>query len=109
MVARLELIKALASIVPQEVLVVTSIGNNSYFWAELTDREATLFHSTLGMCTPEAFGLAMALPRRTVRALGSDGNLMFKRGVLATIANENPTNLTVLGMDNGNYLGSHKK
>ena len=109
MVARLELIKELASIVPPDVLVVTSIGNNSYFWAELTDREATLFHSTLGMCTPAAFGLAMALPRRRVLALDSDGNLILNLGVLGTIANENPTNLTVLVMDNGNYLGSHKK
>ena len=33
MVTRLELVKELASIVPPEVLVVTSIGNNSYFWA----------------------------------------------------------------------------
>ena len=109
MVARVELIKALASIVPPEVLVVTSIGNNSYFWAELTDREATLYHSTLGMCTPAAFGLAMALPRRKVLALDSDGNLILNLGVLGTIANENPTNLTVLVMDNGNYLGSHKR
>jgi thiamine pyrophosphate-dependent acetolactate synthase large subunit-like protein len=109
MVARLDLIKELASLVPQDVLVVTSIGNNSYFWAELTDREATLFHSTLGMCTPAAFGLAMALPRRRVLALDSDGNLILNLGVLGTIANENPANLTVLVMDNGNYLGSHKK
>lgn len=109
MVARLALIKELASTVPQEVIVVTSIGNNSYFWAELTDREATLFHSTLGMCTPAAFGLAMALPQRKVLALDSDGNLILNLGVLGTIANENPTNLTVLVMDNGNYLGSHKK
>jgi thiamine pyrophosphate-dependent acetolactate synthase large subunit-like protein len=109
MVTRLELIKELATIVPPEVLVVTSIGNNSYFWAELTDREATLFHSTLGMCTPAAFGLAMALPQRKVLALDSDGNLILNLGVLGTIANENPINLTVLVMDNGNYLGSHKK
>ena len=109
MVTRLKLIKELVSIVPPEVLVVTSIGNNSYFWAELTDREATLFHSTLGMCTPAAFGLAMALPQRKVLALDSDGNLILNLGVLGTIANENPTNLTVLVMENGNYLGSHKK
>jgi thiamine pyrophosphate-dependent acetolactate synthase large subunit-like protein len=108
MVARLALIKELAEIVPENVLVVASIGNNSYFWAELTDREATLFHSTLGMCTPAAFGLAMALPRRKVLALDSDGNLILNLGVLGTIANENPANLTVLVMDNGNYLGSHK-
>jgi thiamine pyrophosphate-dependent acetolactate synthase large subunit-like protein len=109
MVTRLELIKELAMLVPQDAIVVTSIGNNSYFWAELTDRESTLFHSTLGMCTPAAFGLAMALPQRTVLALDADGNLILNLGVLGTVANENPTNLTVLVMDNRNYLGSHKK
>jgi sulfopyruvate decarboxylase subunit beta len=109
MVNRLALITELAALVPPEVIVVTSIGNNSYFWAELTDREATLFHSTLGMCTPAAFGIAMALPQRKVLALDSDGNLLLNLGVLGTIANENPTNLTVLVMDNRNYLGSHKK
>ena len=109
MVTRLALIKELASIVPEDVLVVSSIGNNSGFWGELNEREANLFHATLGMCTPAAFGLAMALPRRKVIALDSDGNLILNLGVLGTVANENPTNLTILVMDNRNYLGSHKK
>jgi len=109
MVTRLTLIKELATIVPEDVLVVSSIGNNSAFWGELAEREANLFHATLGMCTPAAFGLAMALPNRKVLALDSDGNLILNLGVLGTIANENPTNLAILVMDNGNYLGSHKK
>jgi sulfopyruvate decarboxylase subunit beta len=109
MVTRLALIKELASVVPDDVLVVSSIGNNSAFWGELAEREANLFHATLGMCTPAAFGLAMALPNRKVIALDADGNLILNLGVLGTIANENPTNLTILVMDNGNYLGSHKK
>src|SRR4029077_14962261 len=106
MVARLALIKELASIVPQEVLVVTSIGNNSYFWAELTDREATLFHSTLGMCTPAAFGLAMALPRRKVLALDSDGNLILNLGVLGTMPTKNPPNSPSLWWDIGITWGA---
>ena len=109
MVTRLALIKELASIIPEDVVVVSSIGNNSAFWGELAEREANLFHATLGMCTPAAFGLAMALPRRKVIALDADGNLLLNLGVLGTIANENPTNLTILVMDNRNYLGSHKK
>jgi len=109
MVTRLALIKELASIVPEDVVVVSSIGNNSTFWGELAEREANLFHATLGMCTPAAFGLAMALPRRKVIALDADGNLILNLGVLGTVANENPTNLTILVMDNRNYLGSHKK
>src|ERR1043166_9440423 len=109
MVTRLALIKELASMLPEDVLVVSSIGNNSGFWGQLNEREANLFHATSGMCTPAAFGLAMALPNRKVLSLDADGNLILNLGVLGTIANENPTNLTVLVMDNGNYLGSHKK
>ncbi len=109
MVTRLALIKELASIVPEDVVVVSSIGNNSAFWGELAERESNLFHATLGMCTPAAFGLAMALPKRKVIALDSDGNLILNLGVLGTVANENPANLTILVMDNRNYLGSHKK
>src|SRR5438094_7997850 len=108
MVSRLTLLKELAAIIPNDVLVVSSIGNNSGFWGQLTEREANLFHATLGMCTPAAFGLALALPNRRVLALDSDGNLILNLGVLGTVANENPKNLTILVMDNRNYLGSHK-
>ena len=109
MVTRLTLLKELASIIPEDLIVVSSIGNNSGFWVQLVQREANLFHATLGMCTPAAFGLAMALPQRKILSLDSDGNLILNMGVLGTIANENPTNLTILVMDNRNYLGSHKK
>jgi thiamine pyrophosphate-dependent acetolactate synthase large subunit-like protein len=44
-----------------------------------------------------------------VIALDSDGNLTLNLGVLGTIANEAPKNLTIVVMDNRNYLGSHKK
>jgi thiamine pyrophosphate-dependent acetolactate synthase large subunit-like protein len=108
MVTRFALLKELSVIVSDDVLVLTSIGNNSGFWGQLEDREANLFHLTMGMCSPTALGLALALPRRKVVALDADGNLTLNLGVLGTIANEAPKNLTIVVMDNGNYLGSHK-
>ncbi len=108
MVTRFALLKALSSIISDDVLVVASIGNNSGFWGQLKERESNLFHITLGMCTPTALGLALALPNRKVIALDADGNLILNLGVLGTVANENPRNLTVIVMDNRNYLGSHK-
>jgi thiamine pyrophosphate-dependent acetolactate synthase large subunit-like protein len=108
MVTRFSLLKELAAIVPDDVLVLTSIGNNSGFWRQLTEREANLFHLTMGMCSSTALGLALALPKRKVIALDSDGNLLLNLGVLGTIANEAPKNLIIVVMDNGNYLGSHK-
>lgn len=108
MVSRFTLLKELSAIVPDDVLVLTSIGNNSGFWGQLKEREANLFHLTMGMCSSTALGLALALPNRKIVAVDSDGNLLLNLGVLGTIANEAPKNLTVVVMDNGNYLGSHK-
>src|SRR5918995_4963908 len=109
MVTRFTLLKELSALVPDDVLVLTSIGNNSGFWGQLKDREANLFHLTMGMCSSTALGLSLALPNRKVVALDSDGNLTLNLGVLGTIANEAPKNLTIVVMDNGNYLGSHKR
>jgi thiamine pyrophosphate-dependent acetolactate synthase large subunit-like protein len=108
MVTRFTLLKELSGMIPDDVLVLTSIGNNSGFWGQLKDREANLFHLTMGMCSSTALGLALALPNRKIVALDSDGNLILNLGVLGTIANEAPKNLTLVVMDNGNYLGSHK-
>ena len=108
MVTRLELLKELASAIPDDVIVVASIGNNSGFWAQITEREATLFHVTMGMCTPTALGLALGLPQRKVISLDGDGNLLLNLGVLGTTANHSPSNLTIIVSDNRNYLGSHK-
>jgi thiamine pyrophosphate-dependent acetolactate synthase large subunit-like protein len=109
MVTRFTLLKELSALVPDDVLVLTSIGNNSGFWGQLKDREANLFHLTMGMCSSTALGLSLALPNRKIVAVDSDGNLILNLGVLGTIANETPKNLTIVVMDNGNYLGSHKR
>src|SRR5574341_993967 len=109
MVTRFALLKELSAMVPDDVLVLTSIGNNSGFWGQFKDREANLFHLTMGMCSSTALGLALALPKRKVLALDSDGNLTLNLGVLGTIANEAPKNLTIVVMDNQNYLGSNKR
>jgi sulfopyruvate decarboxylase subunit beta len=108
MVTRFTLLQELSAIISDDVLVLTSIGNNSGFWGQLKEREANLFHLTMGMCSSTALGLALALPNRKIVALDSDGNLTLNLGVLGTIANEAPKNLTIIVMDNGNYLGSHK-
>jgi sulfopyruvate decarboxylase subunit beta len=109
MVSRYALLRELAAILPEDALVVCSIGNNSGFWGQIAEREADLFHLTMGMCTPAALGLALALPRRKVVALDGDGNLLLNLGVLGTVGNERPENLTIVVFNNRNYLGSHKR
>ena len=108
MVTRFELLKEFATLLADDVLVVSSIGNNSGFWVQMTEREANLLHATMGMCTPTALGLALGLPKRKVVSLDGDGTLLLNLGVLGTVANQSPSNLTIIVSDNRNYLGSHK-
>ena len=69
MVKRYDLLKMLASMVTDEMLVVTPIGNTSVFWEELGKGATSLTGVSLGMCTPVALGLSLALPHRKVIAV----------------------------------------
>ena len=104
MVKRYELLKTLASMVTDEMLVVTPIGSTSVFWEELGKGSTSLTGVSLGMCTPVALGLALALPHRKVIAVDSDGNLILNLCSLGTVGNHRPSNLTIIVCDNGNYL-----
>jgi thiamine pyrophosphate-dependent acetolactate synthase large subunit-like protein len=104
MVKRLDLIKAFASMVNEETLVVTPIGSTTAYWEELGRGPTSLTSVSLGMCTPTALGVALALPRRKVVALDSDGNLILNLCSLGTVGTQKPKNLLIVVFDNGNYL-----
>ena len=112
MVKRVDLIKTFASMVDEQTLVVTPIGGTTAYWEELGRGPTSLTSVSLGMCTPTALGLALAVPRRRVVALDSDGNLILNLCSLGTVGNQNPRNLLIIVFDNGNYLsggpGGHK-
>jgi sulfopyruvate decarboxylase subunit beta len=104
MVKRIDLINTFASIVDKETLVVTPIGSTTAYWEELGRGPTSLTSVSLGMCTPTALGLALALPHRKVVALDSDGNLILNLCSLGTVGNQKPRNLLIVVFDNGNYL-----
>ena len=101
---RFDCMKLLAAKLKDE-LVVLSLGGSvdEWFTAAPHMREASLFQQQLGCLTPEAFGLAVGLPHRRIVALDTDGGMLFNLGILATLANERPTNLTVFIWDNECY------
>jgi thiamine pyrophosphate-dependent acetolactate synthase large subunit-like protein len=104
MVNRADLINIFAPMVSDEMLVVTPIGSTTPLWERTGRGPTSLTSVSLGMCTPTALGLALALPHRKVIALDSDGNMILNLCSLGTVGNERPKNLTIIVFDNGNYL-----
>ena len=101
---RYDCMKALAARLENE-LVILSLGASVDEWYNAAPhmREASLFQQQLGCVTAQAFGLAAGLPHRRVVSLDTDGGMMFNLGILATLGNEQPTNLFVVVWDNECY------
>jgi thiamine pyrophosphate-dependent acetolactate synthase large subunit-like protein len=57
----------------------------------------------MGIGSPAGLGLALALPHRRVVVLDGDGSMLLNLGVLATLGNLKPPNLTIFVMDNECY------
>jgi sulfopyruvate decarboxylase subunit beta len=89
----------------KDELVVLSLGASVDEWYNAAPhmRSASLFQQQLGCVTPQAFGLAVGLPRRRIVSLDTDGGLLFNLGILATLANEQPKNLFIVVWDNECY------
>ncbi len=87
-------------------LVVTSQSGQRIEWAHLSKHEGNLLVGMMGCAIGVATGLALALPRRKVIALDSDGSVLLSLFNLATLGNLRPENLVVYVFDNGVYSGS---
>lgn len=102
---RYECLELLAPLITDQ-LVVTSLSGQKIEWAHLSKHEGNLLVGTMGNALAVAIGLALALPRRKVIALESDGSLLLSLFNLPTLANLNPSNLAVFVFDNQVYSGT---
>jgi thiamine pyrophosphate-dependent acetolactate synthase large subunit-like protein len=57
----------------------------------------------MGLAVPTALGLALARPERRVLAITGDGEMMMGIGALAVVADQGPTNLAILVLDNESF------
>ena len=89
-------------------LVVTNLANTATEWRSVRPHEGNLYSVGMGMVTPYAIGIAMALPNRRVLALDGDGGILFDLSVLGTLAQTAPSNLCVLVLDNESYASTGK-
>jgi thiamine pyrophosphate-dependent acetolactate synthase large subunit-like protein len=100
---RFDCLKVLASMMAENDLVVTNLGNTVFEWRTVRPSPANFYNVNLGQCTPVALGLALALPHRRVTALDGDGNLLLNLASLADTAYHKPANLRIVVFDNQAY------
>ena len=100
---------ALKAIVPfvGDSLVVTNLANTATEWRAVRPHEGNLYFVGMGMVTPYATGLALALPHWRVLALDGDGGILFDLSILGTLA-ETAANVCVIVFDNGGYVSTGK-
>jgi thiamine pyrophosphate-dependent acetolactate synthase large subunit-like protein len=104
-VRRDEALEALSALVTRNDLFVSSIGGLWDDWWNLRPggEDNTFFPTVLGSVSSTALGLALALPHRRVVAFETDGSVLMNAGMLCTLGNAGPGNLTVVVFDNEMY------
>src|SRR2546425_1536755 len=104
---RYDCLEAIAPLVADS-LVITNLANTATEWRSVRPHEGNLYFVGMGMVTPYAAGLAMALPHRRVLALDGDGGILFDLSILGTVAQTAPKNLCVVVFDNEGYVSTGK-
>jgi sulfopyruvate decarboxylase TPP-binding subunit len=102
---RYDCLQALAPRLTDE-LVVANLANTTTEWRVVRPHDGNLYFVGMGMVTPYAIGLALALPHRRVLALDGDGGLLFDLSALGTLAQTAPANLCVVVLDNRGYVST---
>lgn len=87
-----------------EAAVVSNLGVASYVLAGVADREKNFYQwGSMGLTTALGFGVAMGTDD-PVTVLDGDGSMMMSLGMLATVAEYDPANLTVVVWNNEQFL-----
>ena len=87
-----------------QALVVTGLGSSTYDVFAAGDSSLTFYlWGAMGGAALVGLGLARAQPGRRVIVLTGDGEMLMGLGGLATIGVVQPSNLTVIVIDNGLY------
>lgn len=90
---------------PEDFLIVTGLAGTAQELSTMTNSSPGVFAlgGAMGAALSIGLGLALAQPRKRVLTVTGDGELLMNLGALATIALQNPPNLTVICVDNGHY------
>jgi thiamine pyrophosphate-dependent acetolactate synthase large subunit-like protein len=100
----LDYMRIIADTVSEDTLIVASHTKNIMGWLMMKKSNAYLGDLNMGLTTPVALGLAMALPHRRVLALDSDGGATLFTSAMLDLASQKPANLTVVIHDNSQLI-----
>ncbi|MGI9424986.1 MAG: thiamine pyrophosphate-dependent enzyme [Hyphomicrobiaceae bacterium] len=85
-------------------LVIPGLGSPTWDSFAAGDSPEYLYSwGGMGLAVPTALGLALAQPDRRVLALTGDGEMMMGIGSLGVVADQAPSNLAVLVLDNEHF------
>lgn len=80
--------------------VISNLGTTSWSLIDIADRERNFYmNGAMGVTTPTALGLAISTDEQ-VTVLDGDGSLLMSLGVLSTVAEQDPSNLIIIVMNN---------
>jgi thiamine pyrophosphate-dependent acetolactate synthase large subunit-like protein len=87
-----------------DALVITGLGSSAYDVFAAGDRPENFYlWGAMGGAAAIGLGLALAQPQRSVLVITGDGEQLMGMGALATIAAQQPSNLSVVVLDNGHF------
>lgn len=100
---RREFVAQLLAATP-DALVITGLGSPTYDVYASGDKERYFYlWGAMGGALPLGLGLALAQPHRPVLVITGDGEQLMGMGAMATAAAQNPSNLSVVVLDNGHF------
>jgi len=86
-----------------EAGIISNLGTISWSLIDIEDRERNFYmNGAMGVTTPTALGLAISTDEQ-VTVIDGDGSLLMSLGCLSTVAEQDPSNLTIVVLNNGAF------
>ncbi len=82
-------------------VIVANLGQATLELQQVADRALNFYtFGSMGQCSSIAMGIALARPDARVISLDGDGSMLMNLGLLCTVANDAPPNLSIVVWDN---------
>ncbi len=89
------------------LMVLTGLGTATFDVAAYGDNPLNFYiWSAMGCTAMVGLGLAMARPDRHVAVITGDGDVLMALGSLSTIGAKQPSNLSIICLDNAHYAAT---